>query len=853
MNFDNIINQNYGTTVSTNGNLLAVGNPPSKNYTSCEGISRIGQVFLIKKNEFNSNYSVNKVLMNRIGNGTLPTYYTEQSSSLVFTASLITEQNTTCSFLVEEQGNRHIYQSSYGNSIDLSTYFLAVGDTGVTASLYPGHLYSFANVAIYKINPNYEFTPPDGITAVAKSQETSLSDFVISDDPICVITGSSANEFGKSVSITNNYLAVGAPKYNNGRGAVYIYRYSDEDCIYALEKLLTCNTTLYPRQFGFGYSISLDKANENRLVIGSNQISQSNVYLYASSSTWELTQVFSQNTSSVYYKLDDGTFQFYPSGSQIRSRYGYSVSMYDKLIAVGAPNDVIYWEYSGSNDLRQRGSVYVYSSELCDIEDSYELLTKLYGDSTTFKDNLFGYSVSTFNGKVLVGSPKPYFPFGSLFVSSSINYYDNTFDINDFGESTYCGQSLLYKISSSTITHLTSQPISKRKQLGKPFSAFGYSVGLSDENLIIGSPIPLNDDFYLSGLLITESGSMASASYRNTSSYQSENCVRASTLVYYAMEDSLTCNSGAFGGVIFVDETGDYIQAAEDIVGKAYIYDVTDLEDNYTVGNIFYSHNKLIINNDDNLLQNSTLDPTNFNNPYLSMEYQSNVSLFEKQYICTIEPGEFNTSTNPTSTTSSLFEYGVVNKDIFDFNNADIVLRYLNTKITTNHSEQWWTNLLSGDDENEILNYYTSSYTNFTGDRLTDELKNRCNSLNLDINGDGVATIQDGILLWKYFIQRLTINNYDNYINPKCKRSQYSDMVQFLNEKTGIFIKKIIKKEFFEYSFSSSLDPTGSYLAPYITTIGLYSGAELVGLAKLAQPIKNTQELPINIVVKWDS
>jgi hypothetical protein len=42
-------------------------------------------------------------------------------------------------------------------------------------------------------------------------------------------------------------------------------------------------------------------------------------------------------------------------------------------------------------------------------------------------------------------------------------------------------------------------------------------------------------------------------------------------------------------------------------------------------------------------------------------------------------------------------------------------------------------------------------------------------------------------------------------------------------------------------------------LAPYITTVGLYSGAELVAVAKLAAPIKNTGEIPINIVVKWDT
>jgi hypothetical protein len=78
-------------------------------------------------------------------------------------------------------------------------------------------------------------------------------------------------------------------------------------------------------------------------------------------------------------------------------------------------------------------------------------------------------------------------------------------------------------------------------------------------------------------------------------------------------------------------------------------------------------------------------------------------------------------------------------------------------------------------------------------------------------------------------------------------------MVSFLNKKTGKFNSGLIKNDFFGYSISSSFDPTGSYLAPYITTVGLYSGADLVAMAKLAAPIKNTGEIPINIVVKWDT
>ena len=58
---------------------------------------------------------------------------------------------------------------------------------------------------------------------------------------------------------------------------------------------------------------------------------------------------------------------------------------------------------------------------------------------------------------------------------------------------------------------------------------------------------------------------------------------------------------------------------------------------------------------------------------------------------------------------------------------------------------------------------------------------------------------------------------------------------------------------FADYDYSSSLDPTGSYLAPYITTIGLYDdNINLVAVAKLAKPIKSLPDFPINFIIRLD-
>ncbi len=59
---------------------------------------------------------------------------------------------------------------------------------------------------------------------------------------------------------------------------------------------------------------------------------------------------------------------------------------------------------------------------------------------------------------------------------------------------------------------------------------------------------------------------------------------------------------------------------------------------------------------------------------------------------------------------------------------------------------------------------------------------------------------------------------------------------------------------FADYDASSSIDPTGSYLAPYITTIGLYDNDnQMVAVAKLPRPIKSLPDYPVNFIVRFDT
>jgi hypothetical protein len=59
---------------------------------------------------------------------------------------------------------------------------------------------------------------------------------------------------------------------------------------------------------------------------------------------------------------------------------------------------------------------------------------------------------------------------------------------------------------------------------------------------------------------------------------------------------------------------------------------------------------------------------------------------------------------------------------------------------------------------------------------------------------------------------------------------------------------------FGEYDYSSSVDTTGSYLAPFITTIGLYDNElNMVAVCKLPKPIKSLPDYPLNFIVRFDT
>ena len=99
-------------------------------------------------------------------------------------------------------------------------------------------------------------------------------------------------------------------------------------------------------------------------------------------------------------------------------------------------------------------------------------------------------------------------------------------------------------------------------------------------------------------------------------------------------------------------------------------------------------------------------------------------------------------------------------------------------------------------------------------------------------------------------IYKVTTNPGAKYIRKK----SILENGNVLDYRFGSDVKTSVSGGFEHYDLSGSVDSTGSFLSPFITTIGLYDdNCELVAVAKLPQPIKSEPDIPVNFIVRFDT
>ena len=308
----------------------------------------------------------------------------------------------------------------------------------------------------------------------------------------------------------------------------------------------------------------------------------------------------------------------------------------------------------------------------------------------------------------------------------------------------------------------------------------------------------------------------------------------------------------------------------ENVNGNFGIYNLFDFEANHHVGNVFYKTGKMVLSTNNSIFD-EIFESDVSDEPVYDIYYNSKEQLYEKEIICTINPGEFNYSTNPTSYYKPTFLLDINKNGQFDFEDCDKILRSIYRKLTG--VETWWNtfNIVNPEDpvsftdkvESSLFYHYVSASfkdknsVSLVSEKVTNaEYSYITNDLNyvLDINSDGITDDADMQIIWKYFINTLTSVNYNNFITSKSVgvRSKFTQASDYLDEITGKRNVPTILDGFQTRWTSGSMNPTSSYMVPYITTVGLYNGLDLVGVAKLGSPIKNEGYFPLNFIIRFD-
>lgn len=680
------------------------------------------------------------------------------------------------------------------------------------------------------------------------------------------------DKFGWSVSNDSDVLAVGAPGANNNTGAVYIYRkkqyvsgssslcntasmndwqtvYSEGGSGTAASSSADSGSLLYnlsPAPYfisgnfnwqlettisgsavgnNFGYDVSI---SDDRLLVGTYvENGPGYAILYTASysnqtcptASWVDHKTFSRTEQ--YDTFVEATTLGLIKQNHSIDYFGSDVSIDGDHFGICSPIDKKFILNTFSNETGSFGAVYFYSFDYdrkCK-EFNVALRHKSFGDVSYKYNNNFAKSVSLRNGYAAVGISADQTNYSASMSGSALlleKFIDSGVNAED--EEKALGRVAIYEYDSSNIKWNLLNTIKRTKESNQPHFNFGWSVALGDqfdENMYVvtGAPI-FNDASAGAQSFITDSSSLVPPTLR----------------------------------------------------GSAYVYDIGLLEKNRKIGNIFYKNGVIAITSDELHYSHSLL--LSGSSGY-EISYKGTQTIFENEYLIRISPGDFNYSTNPSAIFNYPLYFDINNSGFFDNQDVDLILKYLNRqKIylindgdngivfeqSTKKDESWWNHDVLQTESEDVLKLETVAGFVFLQQSIIDAIKrNLINTSILDIDGNGIIDMRDGALLLHYVQKTLTNDVVKKYIDNDSTRREFKDVKEYLDKYTG---KRDfdVNSNFLSYIDDSAIDVTGSYLAPYITSIGLYNDEnELVAVGKLGNPIKNLIDYPVNISVRFDT
>lgn len=801
-----ITNENYGYAVTTYGDYVVAANPALIRYSvASASILRTGSLdyFRYNKNTDQHDFIGQLFFVSPEVNILLAA---ESGSVPSLRDPLHTELNNTGSTQNKDlEIDKNKYTSSLENglglSVDLYDKILVAGSpyfTVSTATSASGASTSGSAVNIFNL----------GVSELVTFSTASDAFVAFLDNPDTSVTES----FGRAVAINSSWIAVGSPYVSASNGMVYLYQNTSTGSTYSWTLFQKIEPTgANTSNSKFGWSLKLNKQSgsfSGSLIVGcGNIINGQAFYFEFISGSWIQTYTFTPDTQTIY-PLTFGDFTPYTTNLNVSNGFGYSVSTFENTVVIGEYLDRSVYEFSGSS-LYQQGSVSIY--ERCPTHDpKFALVLKTYGTSSILKNNRLGYSVDVFANNAIAGIPK--INNESMTSCYIAGVTEQLHQCPDTLETAVHGQAMLLQKDTGSGQWGIVNIYQRKKKYLSPYRAFGDSVAIDGRSMVVGAPMPLSDSNREIPLSVTESNGIE----------------------------------------------------LDDVCGKAYIYNLANLHDHFHVGNVFYRNGKIVLMTSGSVFDGLFFNPVNSATYQYDLLLKGQHTIFEKQIICPVNPGEFNVSTNPTALTKPTSSLDINGNSQFDFQDVDVILRYMQYKNTTRLgltvSTDWSSSIVSADDEISLLNYYQSLPTynaNFTSTLASEsivrwETQDTFMQQVLDLNQDNKIDTRDMLILWKYFSNRLTQDTYSGYITPASQRKLFSDIIDYMNflsQKTAV---PQINSMFVDYERLSATDKTGSFATPLVTTIGLYSGLDLVCVAKLGNPIKITPELPVNFVVKMD-
>ncbi len=887
-------NERFGTSVSTYNDCVLVGSP-ADNDTFSEHKS--GRAFLYKINPLNGKHDVIKNL-----------YFDGSQASII-------NDNSNHHIISTEIGDFVLYEN--GNLCPSASTFVIQDNFGASVAMTDN--FSVVGAPTVEVCQDDCEATGSGLVFCYQGDKGGPNNWGL----INVLQGENqTDEFGFATSIKGDTLVVGAPGYNNNDGAVYIFklkRYMSGECdsiptsslgsgslvtiqnsdfivtsgsnlqltalfynglwqpttTECLTASLMSPTEMVPgfvvgdytwrllqkitgsSQSRFGGDVSI---SNGVLVVGNKSLDVPTklAWVYTSeysgsicpSESWSLKTVLS-SSGVVTNHLPGGI----DGNNESNNFFGYSVSTNGKYIAVGAPRDT-FADYN-------IGAVYFYEYEIpveCSqsigVDKEVRFIDRLYANTIQLETNDFGTSVSMNHNRLIVGAPIDFQSRVEVEITGS-----NKFSVD--GVTDFFGRNDIRSIDGNFYIFdlVQSFELEKKvnwtKRLGFPNRRFGYDVSIGNTLISIGAPL-------------------------------------------YSYTDS---TSSLFTDEMYMDTPSNWEDSASyEMRGSAFSYNISDLNDSSAIGNVFYKNGTFVLTHTGS--QFSKVFFTTGSEQGYTLEYKGQQTINEQEIIVSINPGEFNVSTNPTGLINDI-PFDVNGDGLFDVNDMAVLLKYINGEpvvdlsklgdsIGSEQNYKWWNNgpILT---ESEDLLLASALFDNvstlgfLTPERyeyITTHLVNT-GLLNIDGNYDvlnplpkGKIDPKDALIIFYYFNNQLTPSILSDLIDDTSSRRYVRDITSYLDRMTGNssaglltrtqanILKNrsgsvetpmygtnngsLIDPNFLNFSESSSLNRTGSYLAPYITTIGLYNESELIAVAKLGKPVKNLIDYPLNIAVRFD-